>query len=85
MGGDSPKLTVSAKDSRTWLQWIVYVFALLVVLAIIGTVGFSRVGLGQHSFNQVVYGWSYGLWLAFFLFRFVWRPLSSHLSLLLDP
>ena len=49
-----------------------------------GTVGFSRVALGVHSLNQVVYGWSYGLWLAFFMFRFVWPTLKDHIRTLLD-
>lgn len=28
--------------------------------------GFSRVLLGAHSIDQVLYGWSLGLWLTFF-------------------
>jgi hypothetical protein len=26
--------------------------------------GFSRIALGVHSFNQVLYGWLWGIWLS---------------------
>ena len=53
----------------------------LVIVAICGIgvglviffVGFSRAYLGVHSFDQILYGWTYGLWLAFFLFHY-FRP-----------
>ena len=28
-------------------------------------IGYSRLFLGQHTLNQVVYGWSIGIWAAF--------------------
>jgi hypothetical protein len=62
-----------------------YYLSLLVVVLIILLVGFSRVALGVHSLNQVLYGWLYGLWLAFFLFRFARPRLSAHIQALLDP
>ena len=31
------------------------------------TIGFSRVVLGVHSWNQVFFGWSLGIWIAFTL------------------
>ena len=36
------------------------------------TIGYSRLFLGVHSLNQLVFGWSLGLWLAFtvhFIFK----------------
>ena len=53
-------------------------------MAFIFNVGLSRVALGVHSFNQVVYGWSYGLWLALFLFRYVRPQMKTHISRILD-
>ena len=38
-------------EKFTLLNWIVYAVSLIAVIATIGTVGFSRVALGQHSFN----------------------------------
>lgn len=55
------------------MRIVKYTLSLMLVITIVGFVGVSRVALGVHSFNQVVYGWSYGLWIAFFMFRFV-RP-----------
>lgn len=46
-------------------------------------VGLSRVALGVHSFNQIVYGWSYGVWLAFFLFHYARPPLQVHIKRML--
>lgn len=45
-------------------------FALLLILAIALTIliGFSRLYLGVHSFDQILYGWQWGLWFAFFYY-----------------
>ena len=40
---------------------------LLVVVFFGASIGYSRVILGVHSWNQVVFGWSLGLWIAFTL------------------
>lgn len=45
-------------------------------------VGFSRVALGVHSINQVLYGWSYGAWVALFLFKFVRPRIKEHIAVL---
>lgn len=57
--------------------------SMVLVITIILAVGFSRVALGVHSFNQVLYGWSYGTWLAFFLFRYARPILQVHIRRLL--
>lgn len=56
----------------------------MILLTIVITVGLSRVALGVHSFNQIIYGWSYGLWLALFLFRYALPPLQSHIRQLYE-
>lgn len=40
---------------------------ILFILAIVytGTIGYSRLFLGVHSLDQVVYGWTLGTWSAF--------------------
>ena len=40
---------------------------LLVVVFFGASIGYSRVILGVHSWNQVVFGWSLGIWIAFTL------------------
>ncbi|TNV72996.1 hypothetical protein FGO68_gene9614 [Halteria grandinella] len=53
---------------------------LMLTMTIIFSVGFSRVALGVHSMNQVLYGWSYGAWVALFLFKFVRPHLRVHIN-----
>lgn len=44
--------------SLMWLPFpVVYTYAM----------GFSRVVIGVHSWNQVIFGWLLGLWIAIFL------------------
>jgi hypothetical protein len=40
--------------------------------------------LGAHSFDQVLYGWTYGLWFAFFLFRYFRPLLQVHIRRMLE-
>lgn len=35
-----------------------------VCFALTGTIGYSRLYLGAHSLNQVIYGWMVGAWFA---------------------
>lgn len=63
-----------------YLQWAKYVLGLMLTATIILSVGFSRVGLGVHSMNQVLYGWSYGAWVALFLFKFVRPRIREHIN-----
>ena len=50
-----------------------YWFALSGLVSLVFNVGLSRILLGVHSFNQVLYGWSYGVWLALVLHTYA-RP-----------
>ena len=72
------------RTNASLLDKVVYSLGVILVVLIIFMVGLSRVALGVHSFNQVLYGWSYGLWLAFFLFRFVRPALRDHIRALLE-
>lgn len=73
------------KQTRSpFLDKLIYTLSAMLVILIIFTVGMSRVLLGVHSMNQVVYGWSYGAWIAFFLFRYVRPGLKEHIIALLD-
>ena len=47
--------------------WYVRVILLLGAILFGITIGYSRVILGVHSWNQVLFGWSLGVWLAFTL------------------
>ena len=48
------------------------------------SVDFSRVALGAHSLNQVLYGTQVGLWLAFTLFTYMRPRLQVHLKQILE-
>lgn len=51
--------------------------SLLVAITFGVTVGYSRLFLGVHSMDQILYGWSVGVWLAV-TFHFLMRePLEK--------
>ena len=47
--------------------WYYRLLLLLVAIVFGLTIGYSRILLGVHSWNQVVFGWSLGIWIAFTL------------------
>lgn len=47
-------------------------------------IGVSRFMLGAHSIDQVIYGWTYGLWFAFFLFKYLRPRLQRHVRRILE-
>jgi hypothetical protein len=57
---------------------------LLFTIYMISNIGISRFMLGAHSFDQVLYGWSYGLFFAFFLFRYARPFVQVHIRRLLE-
>ena len=53
-------------ENETVLKAWYYRMLLLLGVIVYGlTIGYSRVILGVHSWNQVVFGWSLGVWIAF--------------------
>ena len=53
------------KDEGSYMaKWYTKVLFLIVALTFGATIGYSRVFLGVHSWNQVLFGWQLGLWLA---------------------
>jgi len=53
---------------------------LTIVIAIIyaWTMGYSRVVVGVHSWNQIIYGWLLGVWVSLALHFAVWPWLKTH-------
>ncbi len=49
-----------------------YSFWLLISISLTFLIGFARFYVGVHTINQILYGFSWGFWLAFF-FHFVLR------------
>jgi membrane-associated phospholipid phosphatase len=45
-------------------HWLLAYFLLQIAMAYTFLMGLSRVVLGVHSWNQVLYGWIIGIWLA---------------------
>lgn len=62
----------------------IYGLGLLVTIFMAIMIGVSRFMLGAHSIDQVIYGWQYGLWFSFFLFRYARPFIHTHIRLLLE-
>eukprot|EP00347_Sterkiella_histriomuscorum_P005707 403355575 len=56
-----------------------YWLSLVLLIFLVINVGLSRVALGVHSLNQILYGWSYGLWIALFMFKYVRPGVYKHI------
>ncbi len=83
IGKNADEETQEVADYKDILSKLKYYGCLLIVIITVICVGLSRVALGVHSFNQILYGWSYGVWLAFFLFHFARPPLQIHIKRML--
>ncbi len=53
------------------MNWV-QILSLIFVLIYSSLIGFARIYVRVHSWNQIVYGWQLGLWLAFY-FHFCLR------------
>ena len=72
-------------DSKSWYFTLPakIVFGILSVSFGL-TIGYSRLFLGVHSLNQLIFGWSLGAWLAFNL-EFIFKDsIIKHAEELLD-
>jgi len=49
----------------------------MVGLAFAFAIGYSRIFLGVHSLDQILFGWLFGIWLAFTLQFIVREPISK--------
>lgn len=80
-------LIVNTETSR-WQKMIknrvAYVVGLLITAFMVIGIGVSRFMLGAHSIDQVLYGWTYGIWMAFFMWRYVRPRVSVHLRRILE-
>lgn len=54
-------------DSRLQPLWVRSV-AFVVAVTYSFTIGYSRIFLGAHSWNELAFGWQLGVWLAFTIF-----------------
>ena len=76
----------SPKWADSWLaKTPTRIGLLLVALAFGVTIGYSRVFLGVHTWNQLLFGWQLGAWLALTL-HFCFREVLQHsLREIFDP
>ena len=65
-------------------RWHFKLLLLALALAFAGSIGYSRLFLGAHSLNQVLYGLSCGLWFAFSAHFILREPLTELVSALID-
>ena len=55
-----------------YFTWYVRIIGFILAVAFGATIGYSRLFLGVHSLNQILFGWLLGVWLAFtmhFIFK----------------
>jgi hypothetical protein len=64
--------------------WISYLIFFLLTLPFAGLVAFSRLYVGVHSLDQIIYGSLIGLFLAFYLHYIVKPTLFTHLQKLMS-
>lgn len=67
-----------------WNTKMVRLGLLLVALTFGITIGYSRLFLGVHSIDQVIYGWNIGLWYAFTFHFLIGEPLTISAKDLLE-
>ena len=67
------------RDSRLHPLWV-RLIALFIALLFAFTIGYSRVFLGAHSWNQLLFGWQLGLWLALTYFFCYKEPIMHHME-----
>ena len=63
--------TASVKEGP-FAHWAAKSAGLALVLTLGGSIGYSRLLLGVHSLDQVIYGWLLGVWFAC-TFHFIMR------------
>lgn len=64
------------------ILWNLLIWTLAVAYFLL--MGFSRVLLGVHSLNQILYGWCLGIWVAFFCFFILHDPLKQRVDSILS-
>ena len=61
-----------------------YYLAMFCTLFLVINIGLSRVVLGVHALNQILYGGLYGFWVALFMFNYVRPSVYRHIKFLLE-
>ena len=69
VSGGSADSTISSSNYSSctdfsWKLWYTRTMFFVVAVLFAATVGFSRIVLGVHSINQVIFGLQLGVWLA---------------------
>ena len=80
---DSARTGQNQQISVCKRNWTLRILNGVIGLALIGTIAYSRMILGVHSLNQVVYGTLLGVWLGFTLHFAMRDAILSHIRGLL--
>lgn len=67
-----------------WSKWYTRVAFLLLALTYGLSVGYSRILLGEHSFDQILFGLQLGSWMALTLHFCIREQIIEHATQLLD-
>jgi len=79
----APCLDVLANQMKNSAQWKKSLLIASVVIYSL-SIGYSRLFLGAHSINQVIYGYSLGAWVAFSFNYIVKDDFLDHIDKLIS-
>lgn len=65
-------------EASIWNSIVLRIFILLAALAYAFTVAWSRIVLGMHSYNQILFGMLLGAWLALSFHFIGYESLMKH-------
>ena len=70
-----------------WLRSSTSFETVCCVIYVVGALmlGFSEFYVGAHTADQIIYGWTLGIWLALALHEFLRKPFKKHIEWLLTP
>ncbi|CDW88057.1 pap2 superfamily phosphatase [Stylonychia lemnae] len=61
-----------------------YYTSLFFAISLFIAIGISRFYLNAHTINQIIYGWTFGIWLAFYFHFCLREPMMNNVKLIVE-